>query len=110
MPPPLTQPRTANPTTLDHQAPQTTALAPWPGIVQAMTPQVIRIHVQRRYEPGTILVLKLENDRGTCLAALVRVDEVHPGEKEWRLACRFLQPVSAEELEAFLRGLPAPAR
>jgi len=73
-----------------------------------MNLQVVRVQTHRKSEPGTILVLQLENERGGSLTVLVRVEDVQQKENtEWWLTCRLLQRVSAEEIEV-LTGIQAP--
>jgi serine/threonine protein kinase len=72
----------------------------WPGKVVNISRNGVCLKLGRRFEPGVLLRVKLEGKKGTRRQSVVaRVMWVRQdAEKNWRLGCRFDQPLGESEL------------
>jgi hypothetical protein len=75
----------------------------WPTKVRDISATGIGLLVSRRFEPGTILVVEMQGDPpvGERLL-LARVVHTTSAGGEWLVGCEFINPLSDDELEAFL--------
>jgi hypothetical protein len=73
---------------------------PWPARVRDISLTGICILVSRRFEPGTLLAVDLQNAAAelpsTLIGRVVRVNRQADG--DWALGCVFATPLSEEEL------------
>jgi hypothetical protein len=78
---------------------------PWTGRVLGLTRTAIRLAVERRFEPGTILLIRAWGnwkDRPGLLVARVR--QVGPlPEEEWETSYQLMLELDDADLQAFLR-------
>jgi hypothetical protein len=75
----------------------------WMGSVRNIPGNGIGLLIQRRFDPGTVLTLELENAAQTCSYTLqVEVVRLLPQPGCWYLGCSFRQPLTDEEVQALL--------
>lgn len=79
--------------------------AGWPATSQDLSAGGIGLILARRFEPGTLLALRLrglsEGSSHTVLARVVRVSRRRSG--GWTLGCIFTRKLDAEELQDLVR-------
>jgi hypothetical protein len=73
----------------------------WPATVQDVSTGGIGLLLARRFEPGTVLTLDLQETDGTIARTLsARVNHVKPeGLGHWLHGCSFRETLSQEELQ-----------
>ncbi len=73
----------------------------WEGQAEDLSQGGIRVNVERRFEPGTLLFVAVpERDEETprrVLATVVHVRSTESG--GWSLGCRFVSPLDQEEVD-----------
>jgi hypothetical protein len=74
----------------------------WPAKAVDISTASVSLVISRRFEPGTLLAIGLQNSSdGDCMP-LARVQRVAPDGVYWRLACVWADPISADELKALI--------
>ena len=78
--------------------------ARWSGAVQDISATGICLRLSRRFEPGTVLAVELQNEQSnpltTLYAKVLWVREV--ALKNWETGCAFNAPLDASELDTYL--------
>jgi hypothetical protein len=73
----------------------------WMGTVRNFSRSGIGVVIQRRFEPGTILIVEMENKSQTFSQTLqVQVVHTMPQADCWFLGCTFLEELTEEEVKA----------
>jgi hypothetical protein len=77
----------------------------WIGKVQNVSSGGVGLIMNRRFEPGTTLIVELSaKPKGILRPLPVRVIHATPEQKgQWLIGCTFARPLSPEELQAFLQ-------
>jgi hypothetical protein len=75
----------------------------WLDIVRDVSPGGIAVILNRRFEPGTILVVEVFKPKEASESRPVRVSHATPDKDgRWIIGCAFAWPLSQEELRRFL--------
>lgn len=76
----------------------------WAAVVRDMSTGGIGLHVNRRFEPTTLLVVELQDvDQSTTRTLLVRVMRVQKEDRTgWILGCEFIHKMTEAELLALM--------
>jgi PilZ domain len=77
----------------------------WLGKVRNVSPGGIGLTMNRRFEPGTTLIVELSaKPKGVLRPVPVRVIHATAEKKgRWLIGCTFASPLSPEQLQAFLQ-------
>jgi hypothetical protein len=77
----------------------------WSARMQDVSRGGVRLQVERRFEPGTILSIQVESSEydapPALLARVIHVNAEAGG--TWTLGCRFARELSEKDLEFFVR-------
>jgi hypothetical protein len=76
----------------------------WLGTVRDVSPGGIAVILERRFEPGTILIVEASENPNTAPESRpVRVCHATPEtDARWIIGCAFAWPLGQEELRRFL--------
>jgi PilZ domain len=76
----------------------------WLGTIRDVSPGGIAVILNRRFEPGTILIVEVsDKPKGAAESRPVRVCHATPEtDGRWIIGCAFAWPLSQEELRRFL--------
>jgi PilZ domain len=98
---PKAQPVTCQPMTTQPADESETS---WLGTLRDVSSSGIAIAINRRFEPGTILIVEVSpNSKGACESRPVQVcHATQEPNGRWILGCAFAWPLSQEELRRFL--------
>jgi PilZ domain len=82
--------------------------AAWPATIRDLSANGFQLFLSRRFEPGTLLVVDVQDPSGQAtrmlVARVVRVSS--PVRGRWILGCAFSVPLTPDDLEALLK-IPA---
>ena len=78
---------------------------PWPARVRDLSAGSIGLHLTRRFEPGTLLVIELEKKEQSLSHTLVaRVVHASPSQNGsgWMVGCTLANKIAEDDLQALL--------
>jgi PilZ domain len=76
----------------------------WQGEIRDVSQGGIALVLSRRFEPGAVLMVELSSKAGESGRQIVRVVHATPETNgRWIVGCAFVNTLSEEELQAFIR-------